>query len=357
VATLVGWGLQRHIYGAENVRFINALALISGQIGRSGGGSYYIAPSTRHLYLSWLAKPAADQVGRLFKPTIGRDILAAEPAVKLIWANGTNPVNQSPDSHLVSRAFRSVPFKVVVDAFMTDTAELADLILPCTLNLEQENLNPSYFHDFINYARPAFTPPAGARSDHWILTEVGKRLDPPINITPMEELIVSSLPPGVGIGLEELRRRGYVQVNRPAVSFEGLRFAHLDGRYRFPEALHPEPPAPEGYPLRLLSLIRLEATHSQMLPEDHTRPPKVYLAPGSPVWAGLELAKPVFLVSPLGRLEVQPKELPGLHPETVVYRRGDWLKLGGGVNQLIADIATDQGQGAAYYAQHVRLEN
>lgn len=77
--------------------------------------------------------------------------------MKLIWANGTNPVNRSPDSHLVSQAFRSVPFKVVVDAFMTDTADLADLILPCTLNLEQENLNPSYFRDFINNARPSST--------------------------------------------------------------------------------------------------------------------------------------------------------------------------------------------------------
>ncbi len=70
------------------------------------------------------------------------------------------------------------PFKVVVDAFMTDTAELADLVLPCTLNLEQENLNPSYFHDFINYARPAFTPPAGARSDHWILDPGGAAAQP-----------------------------------------------------------------------------------------------------------------------------------------------------------------------------------
>jgi anaerobic selenocysteine-containing dehydrogenase len=357
VATLLGWGLQRHLYGAENVRFINALALISGQIGRSGGGSYYIAPSTRHLDLSWQAKPTPNQSDRFSKPTIGRDILAASPAVKMIWANGTNPVNQSPDSQRVSRAFRSVPFKVVVDAFMTDTAELANLILPCTLNLEQENLNPSYFHGFINYARPAFTPPAGARSDHWILAEVGRRLDPPIHIPPMEKLITASLPPESGIGLEELRRRGYVQVNRPAVCFERLRFAHPDGRYRFPEALHAEPPAPEGYPLRLLSLIRLEATHSQMLPEDHTRPPKVYLAPENLVWAGLVLSKPVFLVSPMGRLEVKPTELPGLHSETVVYRRGDWLKLGGGVNQLIADVATDLGQGAAYYCQHVRLEN
>jgi anaerobic selenocysteine-containing dehydrogenase len=357
VATLIGWGLQRHMFGAENVRFINALALLSGQIGRSGGGSYYIAPSTRHLDLSWQAKPAPDQVNRFFKPTIGRDILSADPTVALIWANGTNPVNQSPDSHLVKRAFRSVPFKVVVDAFMTDTAELADLILPCTLNLEQENLIPSYFHDYINYARPAFTPPTGVRSDHWILTQVGQQLNPPIHLPPMEELIAASLPSAAGIGLEELRRTGYVQIKRPAVSFEGLQFAHPDGRYRFPEELHPDPPAPDGYPLRLLSLIRSEATHSQILPEDHIHPPKVYLSADNPVWNSLQGSQPVFMVSPLGRLEVRLVEMPGLHADVVVYRRGDWLKLGGGANQLIADVATDLGAGAAYYAQHVRLEN
>lgn len=356
-ATLIGWGLQRYLYGAENVRFINALALLSGQIGRSGGGSYYIAPSIRHLDLSWMARPAPDQAGRFFKPTIGRDILSANPPVRMIWVNGSNPVNQSPDSNRVARAFRSVPFTVVIDAFMTDTAEVADVILPCTLNLEQENLNPSYFHDFINYARPAIPPPAGAHSDHWILSQLGQRLDPPITIAPMAELIAASLPATAGAGLEELRRRGFIAVRRPPVSFAGLRFAHADGRYRFPEALHPEPPAPDGYPLRLLSLIRMEATHSQILPEDHAHPPKVYLAPESPAWAGLDRSLPVHLISSLGRFEVQPTELPGLHPDVAVYRRGDWLRLGGGINQLVADATTDLGWGAAFYAQHVRLEN
>jgi len=157
--------------------------------------------------------------------------------------------------------------------------------------------------------------------------------------------------------LEELYRRGYVQVKRPAVSFEGLRFAHSDGRYRFPEELHPEPPAPDGYPLRLLSLIRIEATHSQMLAEDQIHPRKAYLAPDRRAWDSLDRSRPVLLISPLGQLEVQLMELPGLHPDVVVYRRGDWLKLGGGVNQLIADAVTDHGWGAAYYAQHIRLEN
>jgi hypothetical protein len=41
----------------------------------------------------------------------------------------------------------------------------------------------------------------------------------------------------------------------------------------------------------------------------------------------------------------------------VVYRRGDWRKLGGGINRIVADTETDMGHGAACYAQHVRLEN
>ena len=63
------------------------------------------------------------------------------------------------------------------------------------------------------------------------------------------------------------------------------------------------------------------------------------------------------MVSPLGRLKVRVKYLQGLHPEVVIYRRGDWMKFGGGANQLIAAELTDLGDGAAYYSQYVRLEN
>jgi anaerobic selenocysteine-containing dehydrogenase len=356
VATLIGWGLQRHVYGGENVRLINALAVLSGNVGRSGGGSYYIAPSARHFNLAWKAAPGPRQLERIFKPTLGRDILKADPPIRMIWVNGSNPVNQSPDSERVAAALRTVPFKVVVDAFMHDTAEMAELILPCALNLEQENLDTSYFHDFINYARPAAKAPPEARTDHWILTEVGRRLDPPICLPGMDGLIAASLPPGVPGGLEALHARGYVEIPRRPVAFEGLRFAHPDGRCRFPDEIHPEPEVPAGFPLRLLSLIRAGFTHSQILPEEHPET-KVYLAPESPAWQGFDRARPVFLASPVGRLQVIPATLPGLHPEVVVYRRGDWRKLGGGINRIVADTETDMGHGAAYYAQHVRLEN
>jgi hypothetical protein len=71
----------------------------------------------------------------------------------------------------------------------------------------------------------------------------------------------------------------------------------------------------------------------------------------------MNLDKPVELVSPLGRLKVSLQTLPDLHPDVVIYRRGDWISRGGGVNQLIAAQLTDIGSGAAYYDQYVRLEN
>jgi hypothetical protein len=76
---------------------------------------------------------------------------------------------------------------------------------------------------------------------------------------------------------------------------------------------------------------------------DHSRPSDVYLTADIPGWARLNRSQSVYMVSPLGRLEVQLMELSGLHPDVAVYRRDDWLKPGGEVNQLIADAATDFG--------------
>ena len=109
--------------------------------------------------------------------------------------------------------------------------------------------------------------------------------------------------------------------------------------------------------MRLLSLVRREAIHSQILPEDQEMPPKVWVSPESAVLASLDRDKPISLVTPLGRLRVNLMTMDGLHPEVVVYRRGDWMKLGGGVNGLIEPHITDMGTGTAYYDQYARLEN
>ena len=357
-ATFVGAGLQRYRYGGENARFINALALFSGNIGISGGGSYFHLHSYRNLNLNWTRDSRKKR--RSFPiATIGREIEAADaPPIKLIWVNGINVVNQAPDSRQTARAFENVEFKVVVDAFMNDTAQRADLILPSTLMLEQEDIVGSYLHENVQHVRPVVPPPAEARDDMWILTQIGKRLDPPVVLPDTESCLEKSLDhPNLQVTLEELRCKGHIKADRPAIAYAGLVFDHPDARYRFPLILHPEPVVNPQYPLRLLTLVRRSAIHSQILPEDQDGLPRAWIAPDNPMMPNFDTDREVYLVSPLGRLKVTLGIMPGLHPGVVLYRRGDWMNRGGGVNQLIAAGLTDIGSGAPFYDQYVRLEN
>lgn len=358
-ATVIGAGLQRYRFGGENVRFINALALLSGNIGVAGGGAYFHLHSFRNLELGWVRGPGHRGRRGFHIATIGKEILAArQPPVRLIWVNGINVVNQAPNALETARAFEQVAFKVVVDAFMNDTAQRADLVLPCALMLEQEDVIGSYLHEYVQMVSAVCPPPEGVRTDYWIVSELGRRLNPPIRMPEAEACLRAALKsPHLDTNLEELRRRRFVRSKRPQIAYEGLVFGHPDGKYRFPARLHAEPPPPADYPLRLLTLIRRSAIHSQILPEDQASPPTVWVAPESPALNAVDLTRPVDLVSPLARLAVRIALEPGLHPAAVVYRRGDWMNQGGGANQLIASGVTDIGGGAPFYEQYVRLEN
>jgi anaerobic selenocysteine-containing dehydrogenase len=359
VATLVGTGLQRYVYGGENVRFINALALLSGHIGVPGGGSYFQQHAYRNLELGWIENDHPMPRRSFPLPAVAKEILAARnPPVKMIWVNGINVVNQAPDSREIVKAFEQVGFKVVVDAFFNDTARCADLVLPARLMLEQEDVVGSFLHEYVQYVPAVMEAPGEARDDYWILSEIAKRLTPRIRLPDKETCLRSAVDSSfLNTTLELIRDQKSVRSNRPEIVYADLKFDHRDGKYRFPSALHPETPAPAGYPLHLLSLVRRKAQHSQMLPGQQKIPPQVWIAPDSPALRDLDPAKAVCLVSPLGRLKVSLKTKPGLHPEAVIYRRGDWMCLGGGVNQLIEAKLTDIGSGAAFYSQYVRLEN
>jgi anaerobic selenocysteine-containing dehydrogenase len=359
VATLVGTGLQRYAFGGENVRFINALALVSGHIGVSGGGSYYQLHSYRNLDLGWIEGDVRKPRRSFPLPAIAKEILAArKPPVKMIWVDCINVVNQAPDSREIIRAFERVDFKVVVDAFFNDTARHADLVLPAKLMLEQEDIIGSFMHEYVQYVPAVLGAPGEARDDHWILSEIAKRLDPPVGFPDKHACLSRAVDsPYLNTSLEQIRDQHSVRSNRPQIAYANLKFDHRDGKYRFPSDLHPEPPAPADYPFRLLTLIRRKAQHSQMLAGQQKMPPEVWIAPENPALADLNPGKAVYLVSPLGQLKVLLKTMSGLHPKVVLYRRGDWMCLGGGANQLIEARLTDMGSGAAFYSQFVNLKN
>jgi len=132
-------------------------------------------------------------------------------------------------------------------------------------------------------------------------------------------------------------------------------FAHPDGLYRLPDALHPDAPATDGFPLRLLSFVQKDHLLSQVPEDEQESPPRVFVSPGCPALAGLDPARPALLETALGSMSVQVETLDTLHPDAVLYPRGDWLSRGGCVNRLIAGRETDMGAQVAYYEERARL--
>ncbi|MDZ7762424.1 MAG: molybdopterin-dependent oxidoreductase [Desulfovermiculus sp.] len=356
VATVIGWGVQRHRFGGETVRCIDALAWLSGNVGMSGAGVFYNISSVRNFDLSWLP----DKTARfLTLPRLGRELQEnGDPPLSLTWINGTNPVNQLPESTRVAQALRDMEFTVVVDGFWTDTALCADLVLPCTLMGEEEDVLGSCMHDYVNRAQAAVDPPPGVRSDLWIIQELNERLGLGLAITDRETCLKRSLAlPGEGDQQwASLRDDGYVLAREQKPAFiHGP--GHKDGLFHALSKVSPGSQEDPRFPFRLLSLIRKQAIHSQILPLDQDMPPTVWVNPQAPGLQGLDLEGEVFLVSELGRLRVRVAFDSSLHPQALVYRRGDWMVLGGGVNQLIRDDVTDLKVGAAQYSQRVGLRN
>ena len=369
-ASLLGWGLQRYLRGGESVRYINALVMLSGNMGVSGGGAYYGISSGRSLDLSW-GKKAGTSARTFLLSHLAQELAEADPPVRFLWVDAFNPVNQSPDAPALARAVEAIDFTVVVEAFLTDTARRADVVLPCALVLEREEIFGSAYHNYIAYAAPACPMPGEVRHDFDIARGVADRLARPIPFPDREDVLRQALrSPWLEVSLEELKATGWTKAKRAAVAWEGLRFAHADGLYHLPEALHmdgaaaptPDGASPDDYPLHLLTLLAPDYVNSQVglpgrQPADNTEPVTVQVAPECPALATLDLDRPVFIVSPHGRMPVQVQTLPGIHPRTVIMPRGGWLAKGRSPNALIAPLSTDMGDGAAYYDQRVRLEN
>ncbi|AMK10317.1 molybdopterin-dependent oxidoreductase [Pseudodesulfovibrio indicus] len=358
VATVMGWGLQRHVYGGENVRFINAVAMVSGQIGIRGGGSYFNISSGRNLgdwsHLVEGGVPAGER-RRLLLQDLGAELAKADPPVDFVWIDGHNVVNQIPDGLALADAL-AAPFVVAVEAVMNDTAMRADVILPPALMFEREDVLGSFVHNYVNRCAEVVPPRGNARHDFDIMAELGARLRRPVRFPDRERCLREGLK-AANISWDELEENGFARVNHPVVAFEDLVFGHLDGLYRFPEALHPEPPRDPDYPLQLLTLVRGESLHSQ-IPEQNMRGvPTVWISKQNPAFGGLNPAMDVYLTTDLGAMQVRVETVEDLHPRTVIMRRGGWMKYGHGANAIIAPSVTDMAHGTAYYSQSCRLEN
>ena len=351
LGTWIGWGLQRHHGGGHAVRCIDALGLLSGNVGLAGGGVNFTSWRRRGLDLSRLCAATGRTVAA---HDLGHQLPAlADPPLRLAYLAAANPVAQYADSRAVARALGAVDFTVVADAFFTDTAQAADLVLPVQLMLEQDDVVGSYQHHHVATAARVVEAPGEARCDLWILRQLGRRLgldDDPLLADPAAALAQITAPWFPGGPAPHGRNPA-----QPEVPF-AHRFATSSGAARLVTDAPAPGPADPRYPLLLLSLADHRYQCSQIPEPVQAGPLRCTVHPDAARAAGLPQGGPSQLVSPLGALEVELRLDPRLHPRVCLVRRGGWLRHGRAANALIRGRATDLGGGTAFYSQGVRLE-
>jgi len=164
-------GLQRNPMGGQTTRAICALPALTGQYGVRGGGLAYSTSG----YVQWdgaaLNKWAeCPPPGRVVNMNrLGAALLGevAGPPIMSLYVFASNPAAIAPNAGRVVEGLRRDDlFTVVHELFLTDTADMADIVLPATSNLEQTDLHKAYGHTLLRYNHPAI-PPLGQSLSNW----------------------------------------------------------------------------------------------------------------------------------------------------------------------------------------------
>jgi formate dehydrogenase major subunit len=200
---LWGMGVSQHVHGTDNARCLIALASVTGQIGKPGSGLHPLRgqnnvqgasdaglipmmypnyqPVTDKLAHQWFENfwgmPLDNQPGYTVVE-IMQKILAKESdphKVRGMYIMGENPAMSDPDLNHARHALSSLDLLVVQDIFMTETAWLADVVLPASAWPEKTG-TVSNTDRMVQLGKQAIDPPGQAKADLWIIQQLASRL-------------------------------------------------------------------------------------------------------------------------------------------------------------------------------------
>ena len=241
----VGYGFTRTRNGAVSAHAVMCIPAVTGAWRHEGGGALQ---SNSGMY-GWNKTMIEGldvrdaSVRQLDQSRIGAVLagdphdLGTGPPVEALFIQNTNPVSVAPDQTAVKRGFaRDDLFVCVHEQFMTETAALADVVLPATMFLEHDDLYQGGGHQHILFGPKLVEPPGECRSNHDVIVALAARLGarhPGFAMTP-RELIDWTLVNSGRPGLDTLEAERWIDVQPPfdrAHFLEG--FAKPDGRFRF----------------------------------------------------------------------------------------------------------------------------
>jgi anaerobic selenocysteine-containing dehydrogenase len=386
----LGYGFSRQRNGAAQVFAVSCLPAVTGAWAHEGGGALYsnhgLVPLDRTLIEGLDRLDPATRI--LDQSRIGpiltgdrRDLGDGPPVAALLIQN-TNPLVVSPHSGLVRRGFaREDLFVCVHEQFLTETAAMADIVLPATTFLEHDDLYTAGGHSFLQIARAVLPPFGECRSNHEVVCALAKRLGarhPGFDMSAMElierTLAASGLPPPAAFA-----PGGWLDC-RPSFVREHFLdgFAHADGKFHFRAdwaALGPYPGLPvlpdhvavidDGDPERPFRLVPAPSrsflnTTFNNTPSSLARAgrPTALVHPEALAELGLASGGRLRIGNHQGSLVVHARAFAGL-PRRVVVVEGLWpnhaFEEGIGINLLTsADPGLPQG-GAVFHDTSVWL--
>jgi len=195
---LWGMGISQHVHGTDNARCLIALTLMTGQVGRPGTGLHPLRGQNNvqgasdsglipMMYPDYQRVAAPEAKARFEKfwgaaldPKPGLTVVeimdaAYEGRIRGMYIMGENPAMSDPDLEHARAAMAKLEHLVVQDIFLTETAYLADVVLPATAWPEKDG-TVTNTDRMVQLGRKALDAPGEARADLWIIQELARRL-------------------------------------------------------------------------------------------------------------------------------------------------------------------------------------
>lgn len=388
-----GYGMQRYTNSGQTIRSLIALLAITGNIGKSGSGWMY-ANLQSHLFGAkdplaiYPDNSESSNIRTAVSITrLAEDIHALRnPPVNMLWVERANPVSQNPNTASVKAAFKAMDFIVVVDQFLTDTAAMADIVLPAKSMFEQTDVINAYWHPYIQIKQKVIEPVGEVKPETEIYYLLAKRLGfseqqiAEIIPEPSDMAVEAYLNKAIGkhgLSLEQLRNGPVLPPGHQETAFEDLTFPTPSGKIElYSEECKKRwglPPLPEyraaaeaaaedknnKYPILLLTPNTKNRIHSQFkleLTKILSPPPAVYLSPSDAAKRSIKKGSQVRVYNARGSLTIEAKIDLSLRSGCTYIYNGWWAGEGGGVNILSEARETDMGFGAAFHDNRVEIE-
>ena len=368
----LGYGFARSRNGSANLHAVTCLPTLTGAWQHEGGGALYASSAIYPLDTALIeGQDCMDPSVRMLDQSRMGPILTGDkrdlgegPPVTALFIQNTNPMTVCPESGRVRDGFaRDDLFICVHEQFMTDTAAMADIVLPATTFLEHDDIYKAGGHSHLQVARKVIEPHAESRSNHAVICALAERLGAAHPGFAMSEWeIIDATLRAAGLpGAQESYERHWLDCALPFETMHFLDgFGHADGRFRFkpdwsevgPEAASmPAMPghaelidaADEAHPFRLVaaparSFLNTSFTETPGSLKREQRP-TVLIHPETCARLGVAEGSRARLGNRLGSVVLHVRPFDGLQPEVVVVE-SIWpngaFEEGIGINALVS---------------------